>query len=109
MNGVMGLTEMMQESPLGSPQRERMARLKSSPALPLHVLNDIRDVSKLEAEKLSLERIRLDVRETVWVAFENLLRGCSSAAAQAVSPVPSTTLSLWGALPLAQPSQSRGR
>ncbi|MES2888821.1 MAG: response regulator [Pseudomonadota bacterium] len=70
MNGVVGLTEMMLKTPLRGQQREYMTLIKSSAASLLHVLNDILDVSKLEAGKLSLEMIRLDVREVVGVALK---------------------------------------
>ncbi|HLL11819.1 MAG TPA: histidine kinase dimerization/phospho-acceptor domain-containing protein, partial [Rubrivivax sp.] len=76
MNGVVGLTEMLLKLPMPAQQREYLQMVKTSADSLMNVLNDILDVSKLEAGKLSLEAIELDVREVIG----NALKTCSAAA-----------------------------
>jgi PAS domain S-box-containing protein len=65
MNGVIGMVDILQQTNL-TPDQRRMADTiqKSSLAL-LYVLNDILDISKIEAGKLVVESIPTDLREVV--------------------------------------------
>ena len=65
MNGIMGMTELLANTPLNQEQRDflRMAR-QSADAL-LRLLNDILDFSKIEAGKLELENIDFGLRNCV--------------------------------------------
>ena len=62
MNGVLGLTEVVLDSPLAEEQREYLTLVRSSAESLLTVINDILDVSKIEAGKLSLEIRECDLR-----------------------------------------------
>lgn len=57
MNGVLGLTEMVLDSPLEPQQREHLELVKSSAGSLLVILNDILDLSKIEAGKLGIEHV----------------------------------------------------
>ena len=61
LNGVMGFTDMLLETPL-NPEQEEYARTirKSSESL-LTILNDILDFSKIEAGKIEIEEMDFDV------------------------------------------------
>jgi signal transduction histidine kinase/DNA-binding response OmpR family regulator/HPt (histidine-containing phosphotransfer) domain-containing protein len=63
MNGVLGMAELLLKSPL-SPDQRRMAEaaLRSGESL-LGIINDILDFSRIEAGKLELEIVELDLRE----------------------------------------------
>lgn len=65
MNGVMGMTQLLAETALTSEQRECVETIRSSGEVLTTVLNDILDVSKLEAGKLMIESHALDVRQIV--------------------------------------------
>ncbi len=65
INGVIGMTHVLLDSPLPDAQRECVEILKSSGEALLALINDILDVSKVEAGKLELEEIELDVRAVV--------------------------------------------
>jgi signal transduction histidine kinase/ActR/RegA family two-component response regulator len=73
LNGVVGLAEMLAESPLPAHQRDLARDLSDCSSALLHVLNDILDFSKLEAGKLVLESEPFDLGECVRSAVATVL------------------------------------
>ncbi|HTE39217.1 MAG TPA: response regulator [Steroidobacteraceae bacterium] len=65
MNGVIGMAELLLESPLNPMQRDYAETVRDSASALLTVINDILDFSKVEAGKLELESIDMDLRDTV--------------------------------------------
>ncbi len=63
MNGLLGLTEVLLHSPLDPAQREHLGLLQKSGLSMLALLNDLLDVSKIDAGKLVLEKVDFDLRE----------------------------------------------
>jgi PAS domain S-box-containing protein len=63
MNGVLGMLELLKETPLSSDQRELLTTALHSAEALLDILNDILDFSKLEAGKLVLEHIPFHLGE----------------------------------------------
>src|SRR5207249_7416844 len=65
MNGVLGMTNMLLDTPLTDLQRRFAKTVRISGEALLAIINDILDFSKIEAGKLELEAIDFEVREIV--------------------------------------------
>ena len=72
MNGVFGMAELLDDTPMTPLQREYLATLRSSADGLLGVINDILDVSRLEVGKLQLEAVEFDLAEVVADATRTL-------------------------------------
>ena len=55
MNGVLGMTELLRDTPLGEQQREMVDTVLRSGQGLMQILDDILDLSKLEARQMRLE------------------------------------------------------
>jgi PAS domain S-box-containing protein len=65
MNAVIGMSGLLLESPLDEAQRDMAETIRASGEHLLTLLNDILDYSKLEAGKVELESVPVDVRRCV--------------------------------------------
>lgn len=54
LNGIIGTIDLLQHTPLNAEQEELMLSLKSSSTHLLEIVNDVLDISKIEADKLEL-------------------------------------------------------
>ncbi|WP_244592899.1 hybrid sensor histidine kinase/response regulator [Azospirillum palustre] len=59
MNGVLGMLELMALTPLDEEQRTLVSTMRDSGAALLRIIDDILDLSKIEAGKLELEELEL--------------------------------------------------
>ncbi|MEI6861037.1 MAG: response regulator [Verrucomicrobiota bacterium] len=65
MNGVIGMLQLVRDSPLSTAQREQLAIAADSAETLLHLLNDILDLSKIESGKLEFEVVTFSPAATV--------------------------------------------
>ena len=65
MNGVIGMVEVLAESPLGEDQADAVRTIRASAFSLLGLIDDILDFSKIEAGHLDLEHAPVDLTELV--------------------------------------------
>jgi signal transduction histidine kinase/CheY-like chemotaxis protein len=65
LNGVLGMAQAMAKDELSAVQHDRLSVIRQSGEALLAILNDILDLSKIEAGKLEIEEIEFDLGEVV--------------------------------------------
>lgn len=65
MNGVLGMAELLKDTPLSEEQSFYVETLVSSGNVLLNLINDILDFSKIEAGKLDIEILDFDLRKAL--------------------------------------------
>jgi len=65
MSGVIGMTSLALDTPLNAEQRDYILTAKSSAEALMSLLNDLLDLSKIEAGRLDLEHTSFPLRQTV--------------------------------------------
>jgi PAS domain S-box-containing protein len=63
LNGIVGLTDLVLETPLAEEQRELLGNVKLSADALLNVINDVLDFSKIDAGKYELHTSDLNLRD----------------------------------------------
>ena len=78
MNGIIGMSNLLSSAPLSEKQANYLESIKTSAKNLLVIINDILDISKIEAGKLELETIGFTVKELV----KNAIAGVEYLAAE---------------------------
>src|SRR4029434_10877347 len=65
LNGILGMTTLALQTRVSAAQEEYLSTVTSFAESLVEIINDVLDFSKIEARRLDLERVELDVRETV--------------------------------------------
>ncbi len=61
LNGILGMTHLLRRGDLTPVQADRLAKIETSSQHLLHLINDILDLSKIEAGKIVLEASPVDI------------------------------------------------
>ncbi|MGA8598539.1 MAG: response regulator [Bryobacteraceae bacterium] len=78
LNGIIGMAALTLDTELTGEQRDSLTTLQNSAESLLSILNDILDLSKVEAGKLELEQVRFELRDNL----QEWLRAMCPAAHQ---------------------------
>lgn len=65
MNGILGFLQLLKLTDLSLEQKEFIREAQSASEVLLYIINDILDFSKIEAKKLTMEKIKFNLRTTI--------------------------------------------
>ena len=88
LNGILGMTDLLADSPLLPEQKSQLETIKRSGGLLLHVINDVLDFSKLESGDIDLELIAVDLGELVATVKRMIAHRVSVKGLQFTSSTP---------------------
>ena len=72
LNAILGMTELSLDTKLSAEQREFLRTIQSNSENLLRLIDDVLDLSKIEANRMDLERIPFDPRELADEVAESL-------------------------------------
>ena len=81
MNGVIGMSQILSETTLDTTQREYVDIIRASAKALLSLINDVLDLSKIEADRLELEHVNFDLRD---VLFETIAATALQSAVKGI-------------------------
>ena len=91
MNGVLGMTELLQSTPLDKKQKHFARTIYSSAESLLHIINDILDISKIEAGKLDLDIAPFNLRHLVEESLDLLADTAHRKGLELIGVIPDDT------------------
>ncbi|MDH5502081.1 MAG: response regulator, partial [Gammaproteobacteria bacterium] len=78
MNGVLGMTELLRETPLDAKQQQFAGTIYKSAESLLNIINDILDISKIESGKIELDIAPFNLRSLVEECLDLLAESAHS-------------------------------
>ena len=78
MNGVVGMTELLARTPQSSTQVRLTQTIRSSAQVLLRIVNDLLDLSRVQARKITLEKLPIDL-DRILDECANLFSGTTQA------------------------------
>ena len=78
MNGVLGMTDLLSQSPLSADQHRYLDTIKRSGAVLLGIINNVLDVSRIEAGRFSLDTASFDLHALAADTVEILAKAAES-------------------------------
>jgi PAS domain S-box-containing protein len=78
MNAIIGLTHLLSRSALDAAQKDKVSKVQNAANHLLQLLNDVLDLSKIDAEQLTLERVSFNLSDLA-SKIDSLLGGRAAA------------------------------
>jgi CheY-like chemotaxis protein/signal transduction histidine kinase/HPt (histidine-containing phosphotransfer) domain-containing protein len=88
MNGVLGMTELLRNTKLNGKQARFARTIYESAESLLHIINDILDISKIEAGKVELDIAPFNVRDVVEECLDLLAESAHQKNVELVGAIP---------------------
>jgi two-component system sensor histidine kinase/response regulator len=88
MNGVIGMVDLLLGNDLAAPQRELAETIRTSAETLLTIINDILDLSKIEAGKMTIEVLDFDLVKTIESTLDIVAARAFSKGIELVNSVP---------------------
>ena len=73
LNTVLGYTELIGKTPLNNKQEHYLGHLRKSSEFILHLVNDLLDLSKLDAGKMQIEKLPFNAKKLLEETFYNII------------------------------------
>ena len=73
LNTVLGYTELIGKTPLNHKQEHYLGHLRKSSEFILHLVNDLLDLSKLDAGKMQVEKLPFNAKNLLEETFYNII------------------------------------
>ncbi|CAN5372202.1 two-component regulator propeller domain-containing protein [soil metagenome] len=90
MNAVMGMTALVLDSPLNPKQKKYLTGVKKASDNLLRIINDILDLSKVEAGKIELEQIDFSLNDVIEQVSETLQHKADEKGIELIADVESS-------------------
>ena len=88
MNGILGVVDLLAETPLEDRQRSLVETLQTSADSLLTLINDILDFSKIEAGKLTFEEKDFDLHSVIHGSLELMAERAQRKGIEIISQIP---------------------
>jgi PAS domain S-box-containing protein len=98
MNGVLGMVDLLRHTPLDSTQRDYAESISRSANSLMSIINDILDFSRIEAGKLSITPVPLDLEQLVGEVAELMAPQAEEQQLHCPSPLVETPVVQTGSL-----------
>jgi signal transduction histidine kinase/CheY-like chemotaxis protein/HPt (histidine-containing phosphotransfer) domain-containing protein len=89
LNGVVGMTGILMDTPLNEEQKRYVKTIRSSSDILLSVINDILDVSRIEAGMLQIENAPFDLVEVIESTMDTFAERAEAKGLELMSQVDS--------------------
>jgi len=73
LNGIIGMTSLLEKTELNEEQRDYLDIIKQSGFTLMSIINDILDITKLEAKKVSLVKKPMSIQKCIEASYEVLI------------------------------------